>query len=127
MVGVPLELGTPFYQGVSVAALIRALPGRPATMVRQRVVDQLTRFVHPLTGGTDGAGWPFDAPLTAAAVTQVIEAVEGVLAVDELQLFEYDLRNRASDRRRPRVRPAEEVRPVPGGGPQGRRPMRCRR
>lgn len=93
MVGVPLELGTPFYQGVSVAALIRALPGRPATMVRQRVVDQLTRFVHPLIGGADGAGWPFDAPLTAAAVTQVIEAVEGVLAVDELQLFEYDLRN----------------------------------
>lgn len=92
MVGVPLELGTPYYQGVSVAALIRSLPARPAQMVRQRVVDQLTRFVHPLTGGTDGAGWPFDAPLTSTAVTQVIESVEGVLAVDELQLFEYDLR-----------------------------------
>ena len=25
-------------------------------------------------------------------MTQVIEAVDGVLAVDELQLFEYDLR-----------------------------------
>ncbi len=93
MVGVPLELGTPYYQGISVAALIRALPNRPATMVRQRVIDQLTRFVHPLTGGFDGTGWPFDAPLTATAVTQVIEAVEGVLAVDELQLFEYDLRS----------------------------------
>ena len=74
------------------AALVRALPGRPAAMVRQRVADALVRFVHPLTGGSDGAGWPFDAPLTATAVSQVIESVEGVLAVDELQLFEYDLR-----------------------------------
>ena len=94
MVGVPVELATPFYQGVSVAALVRTLPGRPAAMVRQRVVDALTRYVHPLTGGADGGGWPFDAPLTSASVTQVIEAVEGVLAVDELQLFEYDLRTR---------------------------------
>ena len=94
MVGVPVELGTPYYQGVSVAALIRTLPGRPAAMVRQRVVDALTRYVHPLTGGPDGAGWPFDAPLTSAAATQVIESTEGVLAVDELQLFEYDLRTR---------------------------------
>jgi len=92
MVGVPVELGTPYYQGVSVAALVRTLPGRPAAIVRQRVVDQLTRFVHPLTGGTDGAGWPFDTSLTATAVSQVIESVEGVLSVDELQLFEYDLR-----------------------------------
>jgi len=92
MVGVPVEVGTPYYQGVSVAALVRALPGRPVAMVRQRVSDALTRYVHPLTGGPDGTGWPFDAALTATAVTQVIEGVEGVLAVDELQLFEYDLR-----------------------------------
>lgn len=92
MVGVPVEVGTPFYQGVSVAALVRALPGRPAAMVRQRVVDALTTFIHPLTGGPDGGGWPFDMPLTATAVAQAVEAVDGVLAVDELQLFEYDLR-----------------------------------
>ena len=92
MVGVPVEIGTPFYQGVSVAALVRTLPGRPAAMVRQRVSDALTRYVHPLTGGPDGTGWPFDASLTASAATQVVEGVDGVLAVDELQLFEYDLR-----------------------------------
>jgi hypothetical protein len=92
MVGVPVELRTPYYQGVSVAALIRSLPGSPAAMVRQRVVDTLTRFVHPLTGGNDGTGWPFDAPLTATAAAQAVEAVDGVLSVDELQLFEYDLR-----------------------------------
>lgn len=91
-IGTSVELGTPYYQGVSVAALVRALPGRPAAMVRQRISDALTRFIHPLTGGPDGGGWPFDAPLTATAVAQVVEGIDGVLAVDELQLFEYDLR-----------------------------------
>lgn len=93
MVGVPVEVGTPYYQGVSVAALVRALPGRPAALVRQRVIDTLTAFVHPLTGGPDGGGWPFDTPLTATTAAQAVESVDGVLAVDELQLFEYDLRN----------------------------------
>jgi hypothetical protein len=85
---------TPYYQGVSVAALVRGVPGHLSEMVRQRVIDALTRFVHPLTGGNDGTGWPFDAPLTATAAAQAVEAVDGVLAVDELQLFEYDLRRR---------------------------------
>ncbi|QOR70357.1 putative baseplate assembly protein [Ruania alkalisoli] len=93
LVGVPVEVGTPYYQGVSVAALVRGLPGRPAAAVRQRVTEALTRFVHPGVGGSDGVGWPFGEPLTAAALTQVIESVDGVLAVDELQLFSYDLRN----------------------------------
>ncbi|WP_420114781.1 putative baseplate assembly protein, partial [Pseudactinotalea sp.] len=92
-VGVAVEIGTPYFQGVSVAALIRALPGRPAAAVRQRVTEALTRFVHPLVGGGDGTGWPFGQALTSAAATRVVESVEGVLAVDELQLYSYDLRN----------------------------------
>ncbi|GAB2618789.1 putative baseplate assembly protein [Pseudactinotalea suaedae] len=92
-VGVAVEIGTPYYQGVSVATLIRVLPGRPAAAVRQRVSEALTRFVHPLVGGSDGTGWPFGQALTMAAATRVVESVEGVLAVDELQLFSYDLRN----------------------------------
>lgn len=91
-VGVSVEVGAPYYQGVSVATLIRTLPGRPTASVRQRVADALTRYINPVTGGSDGTGWPFDAALTATAAAQVIEGVDGVLAVDELQLFEFDLR-----------------------------------
>lgn len=91
-VGVAVEVGAPFYQGVSVAALVRALPGRPLPVIRQRVEDALTRYVHPLVGGPGGDGWPFDAPLTQTALVQAVELVDGVLAVDELQIFEYDLR-----------------------------------
>jgi predicted phage baseplate assembly protein len=92
IVGTAVEVSTPFYQGVSVAALIHAGPGRPAGLVRQRALDALTRYVNPLTGGPDGTGWPFDADLNAAAVTQLLETVDGVERVEEALLFEYDLR-----------------------------------
>jgi hypothetical protein len=75
-------------------ALIHAGPGRPATLVRQRAMDALARFINPLSGGPDGTGWPFDVDINAAVVTQLLESVEGVERVDELLLFEYDLRTR---------------------------------
>jgi len=92
VVGTAVEVGTPYYQGVSVAALLQAPPGRPAALVRQRAADELTRYIHPLTGGADGSGWLFDADLNAAAIAQLLETVEGVSRVDEVQLFEFDLR-----------------------------------
>ena len=50
-------------------------------------------FINPLTGGPDGLGWSFDVDLNAAAIFQLLEAVEGVERVDEVLFFEYDLRN----------------------------------
>jgi hypothetical protein len=92
LVGTAVEVGTPYFQGVSVVALVHTGPGRPAALVRQRAIDALTRHINPLTGGPDGTGWPFDADINAAAVTQLLESVEGIERVDETQLFEYDLR-----------------------------------
>lgn len=92
VVGTAVEISTPYFQGVSVAALIFAVPGRPAPLVRQRAIDALTEYINPLTGGADGVGWPFDRDLNAAAVAQLLESVEGVDRVDEVLLFEYDLR-----------------------------------
>ena len=93
MVGTSVEVGTPFYQGVSVAALVHTPAGRPAALVRQRAINALTEYIHPLTGGADRQGWLFDADLNAAAIAQLLESVEGVDRVDEVQLFEYDLRS----------------------------------
>lgn len=92
LVGTRVEIGTPFYQGVTVAALVRSLPGRPSGLVRQRVLDGLNAFINPLTGGTEGTGWQFDTDLNAANVAQLIEAIDGVDRVEEILFFEYDLR-----------------------------------
>ncbi|WP_206425853.1 putative baseplate assembly protein [Nakamurella antarctica] len=92
IVGTTIEVGTPFFQGVSVAALVHAPAGRPLAQVKQRAIDALSRYLHPLVGGADGAGWLFDADLNAAAIGQLLESVEGIDRVDEVLLFEFDLR-----------------------------------
>ncbi|HEY5663224.1 MAG TPA: putative baseplate assembly protein [Ilumatobacter sp.] len=93
ILGSKIEIGTPFYQGVTIAALLAARPGRPVNLVRDRAMAALYRYLNPLTGGPDGQGWPFDADLNAASVFQLLEAIDGVDRVDEVLFFEYDLRN----------------------------------
>lgn len=92
LLGTTVEIGTPYYQGVTVAALVLALPGRPAALVRQRALDVLYRYVNPLTGGPAGEGWAFDTDLNASPLAELLEAIEGVDRVEEVLLFEYDLR-----------------------------------
>ncbi len=93
VLGSTVEVGTPYYQGVTVAALLTAQPGRPSSLVRERAMRALYDYINPLTGGPDRLGWSFDADLNSALVFQVLEAVEGVERVDEVLFFEYDLRN----------------------------------
>lgn len=92
LLGTTVDVGTPYYQGVSVAALVQALPGRPPTIVRQRALDLLYRHLDPLVGGTAEQGWPFDTDLNASTLAELLEAVEGVERVEEVLLFEFDLR-----------------------------------
>ncbi|MDC3332366.1 hypothetical protein OAV42_02590 [Ilumatobacter sp.] len=93
ILGSRVEVGTPYFQGVTVAALLTARPGRPGAVVRERAMRILYDFINPLTGGAEGNGWPFDADLNSAQVFQILDAVEGVERVDEVLFFEYDLRN----------------------------------
>jgi predicted phage baseplate assembly protein len=93
ILGSKIEVGTPYYQGVTVASLVSARPGRPHSLVQERAMRTLYDFINPLTGGADGMGWSFDVDLNAAAIFQLLEAVEGVERVDEVLFFEYDLRN----------------------------------
>ena len=93
VLGTRIEIGTPYYQGVTVAALLTARPGRPPSLVRDRALRTLYDYINPLTGGPEGTGWPFDADLNSALVFQVLEAVEGIERVEEVLFFEYDLRN----------------------------------
>jgi predicted phage baseplate assembly protein len=93
VLGATVEVTTPYYVGVSVAALVRAAPGRPPTIVRQDVLDEIYRYLSPLSGGPDKRGWPWDVTLTTAALQAVIAEIRGVVSVDEVVMFAVDLRN----------------------------------
>jgi predicted phage baseplate assembly protein len=92
-VGSAIEVGTPYFQGVSVAARVNALPGRPLDSVRQRVIETLYRYISPIEGGPTWTGWPFGVDLNAGTVFQLLSGVDGVERVEEVLLFEADLRN----------------------------------
>jgi hypothetical protein len=91
--GTTVEITTPYYQGLSVAARLKLLPGRAHEAVRQRVFDALYTYFHPLIGGPRGTGWPFEEEAGAAMVYELLDGVEGVGSVDDVLLFETDLRN----------------------------------
>ncbi|MGH9038604.1 MAG: putative baseplate assembly protein [Acidimicrobiia bacterium] len=91
ILGTSIELQVPPFVGVSVAARVTAVPGRPADLVRQRTLDALYRFVNPVVGGPDGSGWRFQRDLTVGAVFQLLSAIDGVERVDEVLFFSVDL------------------------------------
>jgi hypothetical protein len=56
-----------------------------------RVVDaakaELSRFLHPLTGGPEARGWPFGRDVYASDLCAALEAIEGLDYVDSLSLL----------------------------------------
>jgi predicted phage baseplate assembly protein len=92
LVGTRIELTTPYYLGVAVEATIRVISGHHAAVVRQDVDALLRTWLDPLRGGADGRGWPFDRDLSAAAIAHRLEGSEGIAAVEDVHLYEYDLR-----------------------------------
>ena len=93
LVGTSLEIGTPTFVGVSVAAMIRVSPGRAPAAVRQRCLDVIATLLSPHLGGGDGNGWPFGVDVTSGAVANALADVPGVEQIEEVVLFESDLRN----------------------------------
>ena len=93
MLGTSVEIGTPYYQGVTVTVLLSVLAGRPPEVVRERVLQALYGFIDPVAGGRNGTGWEFDTDLVAGDIHQLVAAVDGVDRVDEVLFFEADARN----------------------------------
>jgi predicted phage baseplate assembly protein len=87
-------VGSPEYRWVSVRArlIIRNRPGLDDGMRRQRqraatdlASRRLYQFIHPVTGGPDGNGWPFGAALTLGDVYPLLQEDLEVEYVDEVR------------------------------------------
>lgn len=89
-----LAVGLADYRWVSVRArlVIRARPDLEAVereAIRRRVQEEasraLFRFIHPVSGGPDGTGWPFGKALTLGDVYPLLQEVAEVEYVDEVR------------------------------------------
>ncbi|GIE89674.1 putative baseplate assembly protein [Actinoplanes regularis] len=87
-----LRIETPRYQGVKVAAEVRAGPGVRVETVREQAERALYQYINPLVGGPTGQGWPFGADLRLGDVYGVLHSSFGVQGVEAVHFFSADLR-----------------------------------
>ncbi|WOX21463.1 putative baseplate assembly protein [Streptomyces solicathayae] len=94
VLGARLVVEPPYYQGVTVVAVLRAAPGIPVARVQRTALSALYRHLNPLTGGPGGDGWPFGRAVHSGEVFAVLQQVAGVEAVESVRLFPADLETR---------------------------------
>ncbi|MFC4065092.1 putative baseplate assembly protein [Actinoplanes subglobosus] len=73
-----LHVMPPHYQGVTVDAEIRPVAGADPAEVRDRAERALYAFLHPLTGGEHGTGWPFGEAVHESTVKKLLFTLPGV-------------------------------------------------
>jgi len=66
------------YFPVGVTVSVSPLDAGSAGAVVQSVTSSLASFLHPLTGGPDGDGWPFGRDIFLSDVAALVESVPGV-------------------------------------------------
>jgi len=77
----------PGYIQVTVIAQVVPQDIDEAEQVKQRVIESLGAFFHPLTGGPKGTGWQFGRDVYASEVGQLLEGVPGVSYVKTFKLI----------------------------------------
>jgi predicted phage baseplate assembly protein len=77
----------PHYVPVSIEATVVAHDTADPGKVKTDVEAALAAYLHPLTGGDDGSGWPFGGALRYSKIVQRVFAVDGVDSVPSLVLI----------------------------------------
>lgn len=73
-----LFVSLPHYTVVGVTAEVIIKPEYLETTVEGNVKERLHYFLHPLSGGGEGGGWPFGRPVYLSEIYETIDGVEGV-------------------------------------------------
>lgn len=77
----------PAYQGVTVVAMLRARPWADPNRLQRSATDALYAYLHPITGGMDGTGWPFGRPVHMGEVYALLQRLPGTELVEDVRLF----------------------------------------
>lgn len=85
--GVEVVAASPRYHKVKIEAAITVRPGADSGETVRRALRTLDAYLHPLTGGEDGAGWPFGGRLRYQALLRRLTNVDGVSAVPMLNII----------------------------------------
>lgn len=73
-----LDIRPPAYHWVACQVQLRAAPGVAPATVEAETLRRLYRYLNPLTGGSDGKGWPFGRPVFVSDVYQCLQGMPNV-------------------------------------------------
>ena len=86
-IGARVMVEPPAYQGVTVVAQLRARPWADATRLQKTAIDALYGYLHPISGGMDGKGWPFGRPVHMGEIYALLQGLAGIEMVEDVRLF----------------------------------------
>src|SRR5690606_35071502 len=91
-----LRVSKPRFVEISVRVSVVLKQGGPgADRIKVRLEDSIRTMLHPLFGGTDGKGWPFGRAVHKSDLYRVVEGEAGVDYVEDLELYDQDLKRTA--------------------------------
>ena len=85
----------PRYVELSVrigVVLKRGRGGAASERIKADIERVVRTLLHPLFGGGDGRGWPFGRAVHKSDLFRVIEELDGIDFVQDLDLFDLDLK-----------------------------------
>jgi hypothetical protein len=95
--GIEIVAAAPRYHRIRLEAEITIMAAEDATDVVRRVLKELDRYLHPLTGGEDRTGWPFGGRLHHQSLIRMLTAVAGVSDVSNLNIIADGIRRKDCD------------------------------
>ncbi len=116
LLGIQVQLQEPDYVGVGVQAEVGVEPAYANPQAQQALVEtlqiQLYRFLNPITGGLEGKGWPFGAPVYKSDLIALFQQTPGVRYLGAVLVFELRRQDRSWVRT---LAPNDTVYPGPVG------------
>lgn len=93
LIGTTVRVEPPEYVGVAVDASVQARDDANLKEVEDHALARLYAYFNPVTGGSDGNGWPFGRGVHVGEAFSVLQSCPGVDVVEELKLVAVDLRS----------------------------------
>lgn len=85
--GIEVVAAAPRYHMVRIEAAIKILSGADPGNTVRNALRALAEYLHPLTGGEDGTGWPFGGTLRYESLVRRLTKLKDVTAVPTLNII----------------------------------------
>ncbi|HYF62711.1 MAG TPA: putative baseplate assembly protein [Herpetosiphonaceae bacterium] len=82
-----VAISEPDYFWVAVEVRLKVQPRVNPDLLVREATARLYRFLNPLSGGMDGAGWPFGRSLYPSEIYAILQGIAGVQYIQNVDLF----------------------------------------